>query len=213
MKYNAFFAVSVVAASTTSAIAGCATTLDVGQAYVSGLPTEKLTSKLTFPLVRVAVSEKGNSSVLEPGITCTLTRSLDVSVSAMRGMKASAKWDVSFTGLSVAGHSIPPADLFSVNGEVKVDQDKIALIWHFGEDGLSSFFLLGAQHVSAHYRLWIPVGKYIVAEEGKKKGVAPYLGFGVALWRDKPYSLAVKYEVYSVKPQAFSLTFGVRRAF
>ena len=138
MKYTAFFAVSVVAASTTSAIAGCATTLDVGQAYISGLPTEKLTSKLTFPLIRVAVSQESNSSVLEPGITCTLTRNLDVSVSVMRGMKASAKWDVSFIGLSVAGHSIPPTNLFSINGEVKVDQEKLALIWHFGEDGLSA---------------------------------------------------------------------------
>jgi hypothetical protein len=212
---NAVVAIAVTTCS-LSVYAKCASLLHGGESFAFGIPTDKLTSKLTVPYVSVAVTQDKTSSVIEQGIMCSFGQTIDTSFTFARGVKASARWDVSFVGIedSRLGISIPPANLLSILGEVRVNQEKFAVSWHpFSWDITSPFLLVGVQHVSAYYRLWIPVGKYILAEEGGKKGITPYLGAGVSFWRDKPYSLSLKYEVYSFKPQVTAFTLGVARKF
>lgn len=194
--------------ATVPVFAHCNASIGVGTGKVKGIPTERVDDFLTTPYTSVDTKVTSNSSVHEIGFECDLGKGFAASVSYMDGLHASVERDVSFNGFHGYGIDIPERVLFHISERAEAHALRLSFAKYFELGFMDPFIRVGAEAINAEHRAFIPISindtRIEIAYERTYRRTFPYAGIGFALWRERPLSLRVEYQLESIHPHEVS---------
>lgn len=194
--------------------AACAFQLATGKGYISNIPTERVDARLNTDYTFVDTTVRERSTVSEIGVECALGAGFAVSLSRLFGLRASVGRDLYLKGYQSDEVSVSAIYLGHIEQYAVAKADRLSLVGYADAGILSPYLRIGVERIDAVHRVEVPIGGLVLSKEMRKSVTAPYLGAGIAFWRDRPISLRIEWQYESLRPHlARTIMLGIDAKF